>query len=190
MAAGSWDDIPTDFQLRIGVGDPSVLGPLAAWLTANPPRFVTEDIRQKVLATLCRVMKSARGRALLDGIPDVSGLLRRIATRHQDGERRARQRLRRVAAAIRARRAGVAIGADPPSELSAREVRDAILRAFARLSEVEREAVVRALVDDQSYREIAQALYGGLRGTSTESRIRKLVSRARRKLQGPLNGLL
>jgi DNA-directed RNA polymerase specialized sigma24 family protein len=184
-----WSDIPSDFLTRVAAADRTVLGPLAAWLHGNPPRRISEDLVQKVLATLCKLMSNDRGRSLLRGARSLPNLLASIASRHRNDELRAEMRLRSLVEKVASRRRGPAATVDPSSLLSRAELRKAILAGFMRLQPIERDALVRALVFGQSYRHIARSLLGRSRGAADEQQLRTLVFRARRKLQARLGDL-
>src|ERR1700752_5180267 len=94
MSGLTWNEIPAELQARVAAGDQAALGPLAAWLTEHPPRRISEDLRQKVLITLCRLMNTERGRSMLKAANSVPDLLASIASRHRSDERRADLRLR------------------------------------------------------------------------------------------------
>src|SRR5688572_26844229 len=188
MPGLSWNDIPIDLQARVTAGDRTVLGPLAAWLHEHPPRRISEDLRQKVLVTLCRLMSSEQGRSLLNRAHSVPNFLAAIASRHRSDERRTEIRLRQFIEESSHQTSSHRNDVDPLAILSQAEVRRAILAGFARLAPLEREALVRALVFQESYRHIAAALFGA-RSEREEQRLRKLVFRARRKLQVRLKNL-
>jgi DNA-directed RNA polymerase specialized sigma24 family protein len=188
MSGQTWNDIPTELQTRIAAGDRSVLGPLAAWLQAHPPGRISEDLRQKVLVTLCRLMSNEQGRLRLNRAQSVPNFLAAIASRLRSDERRAEIRLRHFVEEASHNPSPRRADVDPIALISRVEVRKAILAGFARLAPLEREALVRALVFQQSYRHIARALFG-TRSEREEQRLRKLVFRARRKLQARLSDL-
>jgi DNA-directed RNA polymerase specialized sigma24 family protein len=173
----------------VAAGDRTVLGPLAAWLHAHPPRRISEDLVQKLLITLCRLMSSERGRSLLKGANSIPDFLASIASRHSIDERRAEIRLRHVVKDIASSSSSKRTQVDPLFIMSQAEVRKAIFAGFARLSPFEREAIVRSLVFGQSYRTIANSMFGRSRGVRDEQRLRKLVCRARAKLQARLGSL-
>src|SRR5262245_10920138 len=122
MSGLTWNEIPANLQARVTAGDPTVLGPLAAWLIDHPPRRISEDLRQKVLVTLCRLMNSERGRSLLKAARSVPDLLASIAARHRNDERRADQKLRQFVGSSLQKKSP-----DPLSIVAQSEVRKAIL---------------------------------------------------------------
>ena len=189
MSGPTWNEIPADLQERVAAGDPTVLGPLATWMNDHPPGRLSEDLRQKVLVTLCRLMNSERGRSLLRRAQSVPIFLASIASRYRSDERRADSRLRQFLKDASVRRSPAQTGVDPFAIVSQAEMRKAILAGFSRLAPLEREALVRALILQQSYRKIARSLFGRSRGALDEQRLRKLVFRARKKLQARLRGL-
>jgi DNA-directed RNA polymerase specialized sigma24 family protein len=189
MSGLTWNEIPDNLQARVSAGDQTVLGPLAAWLIDHPPRRISEDLRQKVLVTLCRLMNSERGRSLLKGARSVPDLLASIAARHRNDERRADQKLRQFVESSLQAKPPARTGVDPLAIVAQSEVRKAILAGFARLAPLEREALVRALVFGQTYRHIARSLFGSDGSVRDEQRLRMLVFRARKKLQARLGNL-
>jgi DNA-directed RNA polymerase specialized sigma24 family protein len=189
MSAFTWSDIPTDLQDRVSAGDRLVLNPLAAWLHAHHPGWVSEDVLQKLLSTLYGMMNTDPGRQLLMRTRSIPGLLASIASRHRSSERRADARLRRRIAGFVAAGGAVPGAADPLTVVARAEVRAAILASLARLRPIEREALVRAAVLGHSYKAIATSIFGEDRGGKNEQRLRTLVHRARRKLRSRLKGL-
>jgi DNA-directed RNA polymerase specialized sigma24 family protein len=188
MSVFSWSDIPPELQARVSAGDCAVLNPLAAWLHSHPPRNVTEDVLQKVLSTLVGLMSNEHGRSMLLRANNIADLLAAIATRLRSNEKRSNQRLRRHLAEA-ARHASKIGSVDPIHVIAQAEVRDAILASLSRLTPIEREALVRAVVFGESYRSIASALLADMRGPRSEQRLRALVHRARQKLRARLRSL-
>jgi DNA-directed RNA polymerase specialized sigma24 family protein len=189
MSGSSWSDIPTDLQARITAGDPGVLNPLAEWLHSHRPRRVSDDVIQKTLGTLCRLMSSDQGRSLLTRTRSLAGFLAALATRHQGDERRAEKRMRNVVTELSRSATAKKGSVDPTAILARSEMREAIFASLAALRPIEREALMRAVMLDESYRSIAQSLFGADDTGRCEQRLRMLVHRARKKLQTRLKDL-
>jgi RNA polymerase sigma factor (sigma-70 family) len=188
LATASWNDIPFEFQARVVAGDPTVLAPLASWLHAHPPGRIDEDVVQKVLITLVRLMGTKQGQSLLTRIRSVPNFLASIATRHRVDELRAEARLQRILKSAASR--GKAPPTPEPLSIIARtEIREAILEAFERLPPVEREILGRIVLLGESYRSIASTVFGGDDRARAERRVRKLAFRARRILRSRLRRL-
>lgn len=188
MSGFSWSDIPTDLQARVVAGDGTVLNPLAGWLHEHRPRRSSDDVIQKVLVTLCRLMSSEQGRSLLMRSRCIADFLAALAARHRVDERRAEERLREVMSEFGERTAAKRVPVDPIAIIAQGELRRAILSSLASLRPIEREALIRAVVLEQSYRSIASALLGA-DSKRNEQRLRALVHRARKKLEARLRNL-
>ena len=189
MSGSSWSDIPTDLQARVMAGDRGVLDPLAAWLHSHRPRRVSDDVIQKTLETLCRLMSSDKGRSLLTNTRCLADFLAALATRHRGDERRAEKRLRQVVHRFSESSTAKRVPVDPIAILARSEMREAIFASLAGLRPIEREALMRAVMLDESYRSIAASLFGSDASGRYEQRLRMLVHRARKKLQTRLKDL-
>ena len=184
-----WSDIPADLQARVDAGDAAVLDPLARGSTRTSRRRVSEDVLQKVLSTLCRLMSSEPGRSLLMSTaasPDCSRPSRRVTGATSVATDRAcgvRSRGRRVVR-VRSRAAGPI-----RDRRAAPSSRTAILASLARLGPIEREASCARPCSARATGAIAAASVRESGGYRDEQRLRELVHRARRKLQARLQGL-
>jgi DNA-directed RNA polymerase specialized sigma24 family protein len=178
MGPVDWNEIPEDLQQRVLTQGVAAIGDLASWAYENRPASSGgDDLHDLLCALIVFLIRGAdsEGRR----IRSLPAILTTIAYRQRC------QRFRETSCEKRAHPPW-ALSEDEPTpfaHLARLELCASIQRALGGLSALEREAIVRKHVRDESYREIAKAVFGPAAGEREEGRISVLLTRARRKLR-------
>jgi RNA polymerase sigma factor (sigma-70 family) len=176
MRTVSWNEIPVELQQRVMTDGVSAVGDLASWAYRHCPGSWRNDDLHDLLCAL--IVLLVRG----EDVRSLPAMLTAIAYR---------QKCKRYRLRTRARREGLPEdlpdgGGGPFLDAERLELCARLNEALRALSPDEREAVIRKHVFDESYREIAKALYGRSAGHAEETRLSVMLCRARRKLRDRL----
>jgi DNA-directed RNA polymerase specialized sigma24 family protein len=176
----TWNDIPPDVQDRIRSQGVDGVSELASWAYENRPCWLqNDDLHDLLCALIVFLLRSDTQSGM--GVQSLPAILTSIAYRQKCQRFRDKEYSRRERFAARS----FEESATPFTQIEKIELRASVRDALKVLNRVEREALLRKHVLDETYREISLAIYG-VAGRKAEGRVSVMLSRARRKLKNNL----